>query len=158
MFCLYLMGGSGACILLVEYDLNVCNCHLTVVHIHCILVSSLEIGFEGFNTSMKNETVMVRLGQAVGLRCGYMGTPVPDPEVTWLKDEVPIAIDSTATVPHYRVLDKGELIIYDLMMIDIQNADGELAEYRCRVDNVRMVENETAPFFYTLNDSSELHI
>ena len=106
--------------------------------------------------------MMVRLGQAVGLRCGYVGTPVPDPEVTWLKDQVSITIDTTATVPHYRVLDEGELVIYDLEMDDIWNANdnSKLAEYRCRVDNVRMVENETAPFFYTLyaNDSGELPI
>ena len=106
--------------------------------------------------------MMVRLGQAVGLRCGYVGTPVPDPEVTWLKDQVPITIDSATTHPHYRVLDKGELVIYDLVMDDIWNINNnsKLAEYRCRVDNVRLVENETAPFFYTLytNESSELHL
>ena len=124
-----------------------------------IMVCSLGIGFNGFNESMENETVMVRLGQAVGLRCGYVGTPVPDPKVTWLKDQVPIVIDSAASTPHYRVLDKGELVIYDLMMSDIMNDDNKPAQYRCRVENVRMVENETSPFFYTLyaDESGELH-
>ena len=119
-----------------------------------IMACFLGIGFEGFNETMQNETLEVRIGQeqAVALHCGYVGTPVPKPEVTWLKDQVPIPIDSAVTNPHYRVLEKGELVIYDLIMTD-------LAQYRCRVDNVLIVESETAPFFYTLysNENSELY-
>ena len=119
----------------------------------------LGIGFDDFNQTMENETVEVRIGQAVALHCGYVGTPVPKPEVTWLKDQVPIPIDGGATNPHYRVLEKGELVIYDLTMSDIMNGNSQPAQYRCRVDNVRIVENQTAPFFYTLysNESSELY-
>ena len=121
----------------------------------------LGIGFEGFNETMENETVEVRIGleQAVALHCGYVGTPVPKPEVTWLKDQEPITIDSAAANPHYRVLEKGELIIYGLTMIDIMNGNSEPVQYRCRVDNVLIVESQIAPFFYTLssNESSELY-
>ena len=99
--------------------------------------------------------VMVRLGQAVGLHCGYTGTPVPDPEVTWLKDQVPIRIDLAASNPHYRLLDKGELVIYKLQITDIMTGN-ESTQYQCRVDNARMVETETAPFFYTLYENGEL--
>ena len=47
---------------------------------------------------MRNESVLVRIGQeqAVALHCGYLGTPVPKPEVTWLRDQEPIPIDSAA--------------------------------------------------------------
>ena len=117
----------------------------------------LGIGFNGFNESMENETVMVKLEQAVGLHCGYVDTPVPNPDVTWLKDQETITIGSD---PRYRLLEKGELVIYDLKMSDIWNNDNnELFQYRCRVNNVRIVENATAPFFYTLfaNESGELH-
>ena len=104
--------------------------------------------------------VMVRIGQAVALECGYVGTPVPKPEVTWLKDQEPIPIDSAARKPHYRVLEKGELVIYQLTMSDIINSKSEPAQYHCRVDNVLSVENRAAPFYYTLhsNEGSELHM
>ena len=113
--------------------------------------------FEGFEF-MENKMVMVRRGQAVGLHCGYVGTPVPAPEVTWLKDQVPITINTIDKSPHYRVLDKGELVIYNLKMSDIMTGN-ESTQYRCRVDNARKVEKETAPFFYTLyeNEDGEFH-
>ena len=106
---------------------------------------------------MENQTVGVKIGQAVGLQCGYLGNPVPAPEVTWLIDQVPITIDTTAVNPRYRMLEKGELVIYGLTDADISDTNtGKPLEYRCRVDNVRMAENETAPFFYALN--SELRL
>ena len=113
--------------------------------------------FEGFKEIGNNEAVLVRVDQeqAVVLQCGYVGTPVPKPEVTWLKDQVPIQTNDIAEDPHYRILEKGELVIYELSMSDIVNSNNEPAQYRCRVDNVRMVENQTAPFFYTLYSNED---